>query len=114
MTLDLQPRLCPRALGAAMLLALLAGCAAAPSASAPPPQACPAGPPPVGDAPLPLPSVSAQRQVLRPAHWEWNGHDYIFVAAAWVDLGAGVSRNWEPGHWALDQAGCRWVAGEFK
>jgi hypothetical protein len=86
---------------AGALLLALAGCAE--------PQALAANPnPPVPALPAdpqPLPPVSAVALVWQPAHYDWTGATYQYVAGRYIAQ-AGHTR-WADGWWSLD--GARWV-----
>jgi hypothetical protein len=93
-------------------LLLIAGCAQ-PAPAPAPVLGCPGGPPATAEAPPPVPPISASRQVLRPAHWEWVAGSYVFEAARWVPYEGYLSPQWLPGHWRHGDSGCDWVPGHF-
>ncbi len=64
----------------------------------------PAGPRPARR-PQPLPPVSAVALVWQPAHYDWTGATYQYVAGRYIAQ-AGHTR-WADGWWSLD--GARWV-----
>ncbi len=101
----------PGSLACAVLAAAaLGGCASGP----PPVAACPQVPPPHGAMmPIDKPPVSAKRLILKPGHWEWNGHAYIWSSPEWVDIPEGTRILWIDGFWTPAGGGCFWTAGRF-
>jgi hypothetical protein len=83
----------------APLLALLA---CAPQVVAPPPV-----PPPQAEA-QPLPPISADVQVWRPGHWEWDGRGYFWIPGEYQVKG-NLSGQYQQGHWEQAPNGWVWV-----
>ena len=85
-----------------LLLSALAGCTATLAGNPyPPVPALPADP-------QPLPPISALPLTWQPAHYDWTGATYQYVAGRYVER-AGHTR-WSPGYWTLvDPAGSSWT-----
>ncbi len=98
----------PGMMGAALGLALLAGCAT----STPPAPVQMANPyPPVPALPVEnqgLPPVSEEPLTFQPGHYNWTGTGYAYVPGAWVKR-AGHGMLWQAGYWALGPTGWAWV-----
>jgi len=86
-------------LSMASLLAVMA-CAA--PMGAPPPV------PPLQAEQQPLPPVSAEVQIWRPGHWEWDGRGYVWVPGQFQVKG-NLTGAYQQGHWQQDQGGWVWV-----
>lgn len=93
-------------LAAALLLAL-ANCAAPQAVAANPNPPIPALP---AD-PQPLPPVSAIPLVWQPAHYDWTGSTYQYVAGRYIEQ-AGHTR-WVDGWWSLDSGRWVWVPAHW-
>jgi hypothetical protein len=98
-----------------LLLLPLAACAPSrPAASPrPPPMDCPAVPlgrPPTH--PAPKPPVTATPLTLEPGHWDWDGHDYLWVSPEWVRR-LSDRPMWLAGHWTQNGGACVWNPGHF-
>ena len=85
----------------ALLLTLgLAACAA------PPPAPPPAIPPPQAESP-PLPPLSAEVQVWRPGHWNWDGRGYVWIPGEYQTQGT-HSAMFQLGYWRQNPMGWIW------
>lgn len=78
-------------------------------APTPPPTTPPAAAP--ADAPKdPAPTATA---VWAPAHWEWDGRAYIWIAGAWrIPPKQGVT--WQPSRWSVKGRGAIYIPGGWK
>ena len=88
-------------------LTVLAGLSTATIAAAQP--AMPPPPPEFG--PPPPPPGPAERWVLEPSHWHWDGYRYVWVHCLWVPIQIGY--HFIPGHWAFGPYGQRWVPAHW-
>jgi len=83
------------------MASLLAVMACAGPVGTPPPV-----PPPQAEA-QPLPPVSAEVQIWRPGHWDWDGRGYVWVRGEFQVKG-NLSGQFQQGHWRQDQGGWVW------
>jgi hypothetical protein len=67
----------------------------------------PAGPPPPRAEERPLPLISAEEQIWRPGHWNWDGNSYVWIPGQYEPRG-NHSIMWQPGFWDRDQTGWFW------
>ena len=84
---------------ALLLVLALSGCAA-------PPAAPPAIPPPQAEA-MPLPPLSAEVQVWRPGHWNWDGRGYVWIPGEFQLRGT-HSATFQQGYWRQRPSGWTW------
>ena len=82
------------------LMLALSGCAA--------PGGPPSVPPPRAEN-IPLPPLSAEEQIWRPGHWNWDGNGYVWIQGQYEPRG-NHSTLWQPGFWDRGQGGWFWRA----
>jgi WXXGXW repeat (2 copies) len=72
----------------------------------------PAVPPPRPET-LPLPPLSAEAQIWRPGHWDWDGRGYVWVPGEYQPRGthSGVFQHglWQRGPNGYGWYGARWL-----
>jgi len=56
---------------------------------------------------MPLPPLSAEEQIWRPGHWNWDGNGYVWIPGQYEPRG-NHSTMWQPGFWDRDQRGWFW------
>lgn len=84
--------------------------------SLPPPAptaGCPHVPQPLAKAKPPKPPASDFPQLLEPAHWDWQGLEYVWVVPHWVILTAPHAPSWVAGTWRADHGACVWVPAHW-
>lgn len=90
----------------ALILGLLAGCAANPAAPGYPPV-----PAPLAEQRV-LPPVSPDPLIWQPGHWDWDGNSYGWQGGVWVPR-AGHGTLWQDGYWTLTGGRYVWVPAHW-
>ncbi|SJZ93805.1 YXWGXW repeat-containing protein [Enhydrobacter aerosaccus] len=73
----------------------------------------PTAPPPPREEVVPvLPSERLERDVWRPGHWQWNGHEYVWVAGHYVERPR-RGAVWVPGRWERRPHGWVYIEGHW-
>ncbi len=70
--------------------------------------------------PLPPSTPSEERgippsatSVWIPSHWEWNGHEWVWVHGEWMEP-PNAGAIWEPSHWGWNGHEWVWISGHWK
>lgn len=73
----------------------------------------PTAPPPPRVEVVPvLPPERVEREVWRPGHWQWNGHEYVWVAGHYVERPR-RGAVWVPGRWERRPHGWVYLEGHW-